>query len=69
MNYVDPKLQARRTQIVEVLEMVCESLELSASQFTLAKQRYEGVGACLASSDNPVLRQAKGAARNTPIDP
>ena len=24
MNYVDPKLQARRTQIVEVLEMVCE---------------------------------------------
>ena len=33
MNYVDPKLQARRTQIVEVLEMVCESLELSNSQF------------------------------------
>ena len=56
MNYVDPKLQARRTQIVEVLEMVCESLELSASQFALAKQRYEGVGACLAGSDEPVLR-------------
>ena len=45
MNYVDPKLQARQTQIVEVLEMVCESLELSTSQFALAKQRYEGVGA------------------------
>ena len=29
MNYIDPKLQARQTQIVEVLEMVCESLELS----------------------------------------
>ena len=56
MNYVDPKLQARRTQIVEVLEMVCKSLELSASQFALAKQRYEGVGACLAGSDDPVLR-------------
>ena len=56
MNYVDPKLQARRTQIVEVLELVCESLELSASQFALAKQRYEGVGACLAGSDSPVLR-------------
>jgi hypothetical protein len=56
MNYVDPKLQARQTQIVEVLEMVCESLELSPTQFTLAKQRYEGVGACLAGSEEPVLR-------------
>ena len=56
MNYVDPKLQARQTQIVEVLEMVCESLELSNSQFAQAKQRYEGVGACLAGSDDPVLR-------------
>src|SRR2546429_2369026 len=56
MNYLDPKLQARRTQIVEVLEMVCESLELSNSQFTQAKQRYEGVGACLAGSDDRVLR-------------
>src|SRR6266566_4177319 len=56
MNYLDPKLQARRTQIVEVLEMVCESLELSNSQFTQAKQRYEGVCACLAGSDDPVLR-------------
>jgi hypothetical protein len=56
MNYVDPNFQARRTQIVEVLEMVCESLELSTSQFAQAKQRYEGVGACLAGSDDPVLR-------------
>ena len=24
MSYIDPKLQARQTQIVEVLEMVCE---------------------------------------------
>src|SRR3954453_6145699 len=56
MNYLDPKLQARRTQIVEVLEMVCESLELPTSQFAQAKQRYEGDGACLADSDDPVLR-------------
>jgi Second Messenger Oligonucleotide or Dinucleotide Synthetase domain len=56
MNYVDTKVQARRTQIVEVLETVCQSLELSDSQFGQAKQRYEGVGACLAGSDNPVLR-------------
>ena len=56
MNYIDPKLQARRTQVVEVLEMVCESLELSNAQFAQAKQRYEGVGGCLAASENPVLR-------------
>jgi hypothetical protein len=36
--------------------MVCESLELSNSQFAQAKQRYEGVGACLAGSDDPALR-------------
>ena len=56
MNYVDPKLQARRTQIVEVLELVCQSLELSTSQFALAKERYEGVGGCLAGSADPVLK-------------
>ncbi|MGE3968306.1 MAG: nucleotidyltransferase [Dongiaceae bacterium] len=56
MNYIDPKFQARKTQIVEVLETVCASLELSASQSGLAKERYEGVGACLAQSENPVLR-------------
>jgi hypothetical protein len=56
MNYVDPKLQARRTQVVEVLELVCQSLELSTSQFALAKERYEGVGGCLADSADPVLK-------------
>jgi Second Messenger Oligonucleotide or Dinucleotide Synthetase domain len=56
MNYVDPKLQACRTQVVDVLEIVCESLELSASQFALAKQRYEGVGTHLAGSENPLLQ-------------
>jgi hypothetical protein len=56
MNYADPKLSARRGQVVELLETVCESLELSASQFAQAKQRYEGVGAYLAESDNSVLQ-------------
>ena len=36
--------------------MVCQSLELSTSQFAVAKERYEGVGGCLAGSDNPVLK-------------
>jgi hypothetical protein len=56
MNYISPKIEARRTEIVELLEVVCESLELSPSQFALAKQRYEGVGTYLAASEEPMLR-------------
>jgi SMODS domain-containing protein len=56
MNYIDPMLEARKTQIVEALEVACEYLELSPSQFALAKQRWEGVGACLVRSDDPVLK-------------
>ena len=56
MSYIEPKLQARQARVTEVLEVVCESLELSPSRFSLARQRYEGVGACLAASDEPALR-------------
>lgn len=55
MNYVDPKLEAREVQLVDILEAVCETLELSPSQFALAEERYKGVGGCLANSGNPVL--------------
>jgi hypothetical protein len=56
MNYIDAQLLARQKQVVQVLELVCGSLELSVAQFDQAKQRHEGVGACLAGSDDPVLR-------------
>ena len=56
MNHVDARLQARQSQVVWVLERVCQSLELSDPQFAQAKQRYEGVGACLARSTKPTLR-------------
>jgi hypothetical protein len=56
MNYVDPMHHARQTQLVAVLETVCESLELTPAQFELAKERYEGVGAYLARSNIPILR-------------
>uniref|UniRef100_Q07NQ2 Nucleotidyltransferase n=1 Tax=Rhodopseudomonas palustris (strain BisA53) TaxID=316055 RepID=Q07NQ2_RHOP5 len=55
MNYIDPRVQARPTLIVQALETVCESLELSQTQFDLAKQRYEGVGNYLARSEHPLL--------------
>ena len=56
MDYIDPKIQARRTQMVDLLEKVCDFLELSPSQYALAKQRYMGLGAFLAASEEPVLR-------------
>lgn len=56
MNYVVPRDRARQTQVTEILETVCESLELSPSQFALAQQRYEGVGAYLAGSGSRMLR-------------
>ena len=51
-----PRLVVRKTQLVSVLERLCEALELTAAQFELAKQRYEAVGAWLAASPDPRLR-------------
>jgi hypothetical protein len=52
----DPRLIARKSQLVNILERLCESLELSAAQYELAKKRYEGVGKWLAAADDPLLR-------------
>ena len=56
MNFIDHTRQARELQIVGLLEAVCQSLEPTPSQTSLAKQRYEGVGTWLANSDDPALR-------------
>jgi hypothetical protein len=55
MTYVDPRTLLRRSQLVGVIETVCESLELSPSQFEVAKSRYEGVGDWLDQSGDPLL--------------
>jgi hypothetical protein len=51
-----PRLIARKVQLVGVLERLCEALELTPTQFELAKQRYEAAGAWLAASPDPWLR-------------
>jgi hypothetical protein len=56
MNFIDHARQARELQIVGILEAVCQSLEPTPSQTSLAKQRYEGVGTWLANSDAAALR-------------
>jgi hypothetical protein len=40
----DTRLIARKDQLVGILELLCQSLELTEAQFELAKKRYEGVG-------------------------
>ena len=49
-------LLLRKRDLLGVLERVCEGLELTESQFRLAKGRYEAVGAWLADASSPILR-------------
>lgn len=51
-----PRLVARKAQLVGVLERLCEALELTPTQFQLAKQRYEAAGVWLAASPDPRLQ-------------
>jgi hypothetical protein len=51
-----PHLIARKARLVAVLERLCEALQLTPTQFELAKQRYEAVGEWLAASPDPRLR-------------
>ncbi len=55
--FFDHRLIARKGQLVSVLERLCQALELTPAQFTLAKTRYEGVGNWLAESDDVRLQQ------------
>jgi SMODS domain-containing protein len=50
--FIDPRL-ARRSQLAEILETMCEGLELSRSQAGDAEQRYNTVGHWL--GDDPDL--------------
>jgi hypothetical protein len=52
----DDYLLVRNAELLGVLEHLCQDLELSETQFELAKQRYEAVGGWLAADQNPILR-------------
>jgi hypothetical protein len=52
----DPRAAARKDQLVGILELLCQTLELTEAQYELAKKRYEGVGEWLAAADDPRLR-------------
>lgn len=53
---IDEGLRARKSDLLGVLERLCQGLELTETQFRSAKERYEAVGNWLAEADNPMLR-------------
>jgi hypothetical protein len=53
---IDQRTNLKNTELVGVLERLCQGLELSDTQFALAKNRYEGVGRWLADADDPLIR-------------
>lgn len=55
MDYIAERTQLRQSQLVELIEEACRHIEPSESQRELAKQRYEGVGAWLARSEDRLL--------------
>jgi hypothetical protein len=54
--YVDRRVIARKSQLIYILERLCQTLELTDAQYALAKKRYEGVGEWLANAEDPLLR-------------
>lgn len=49
----------RKSQLIGVLETICQELELSDTQYENAESRYRAVGNWLASSDNSLLQDAE----------
>ncbi|MDF1552463.1 MAG: nucleotidyltransferase [Deferrisomatales bacterium] len=49
----------RKAQLAGMLERICQELELTETQFTTAKARYETVGQWLADAENPLLRASE----------
>jgi hypothetical protein len=56
MLMTDIRMLLRKAEIVGLLERLCQSLELTDSQYRTARERYEGVGAWLADAESDVLR-------------
>lgn len=54
--YADQRTIMRNAKLVSVLERLCQGLELTDSQFELAKARYEAVGRWLAGADEKLIR-------------
>lgn len=54
--YADQRTIIRNAQLVGVLERLCQGLELTDSQFELAKARYEAVGRWLAGAEEELIR-------------
>jgi len=49
----------RKTQFVGILERICETLELTATQYESAKSRYETIGKYLTEADDTFLKRSE----------
>lgn len=58
MLTIDTGTTLRKAQAVGLLELLCQALELSETQFKLAEERYGAVGRWLGDADDAVLRSA-----------
>src|SRR5437016_4851979 len=48
----------RRATLVGVLELACQELDLTPTQYAQANERYKNAGDWIATSDDPRLRSA-----------
>lgn len=56
--HVEPRLLQKKTEVVGILERICQTLELSDAQRELTRSRYETVGQWLAEAEDSLLRTA-----------
>ena len=52
--YIDRNMRAG-AHLYELLDLICQEIEPTDTQYETAKQRYEAVGAWLAGSADPLL--------------
>jgi hypothetical protein len=57
LHITDSLLQ--KSQLIGILESICQQLELSETQYENAKSRYTAVGNWLSTSDNTLFHEAK----------
>ena len=58
--FIDPRLFARKAQLIGVLEHMCQSLELTDTQAEQARRSYQGAGEWLAASPDPGIVDITG---------
>lgn len=54
--HIDQRMHLKKSRLLGALDRLCEGLEITNTQYVLAKQRYEGVAEWLAEAEDPRMR-------------